>query len=176
MYILFIKVLNYFIDRSLCHVPTWLAAAWWRIHTTEENPKRLVKIIKYLNKGQKTLYQVMNIPIGLAPFIPIQYNPFHTTQQHISFHSFPLLSIPYAYSNIPVQPNPVSPTHIHNLKSPNLAHGLIKKSDTEVGIRQTRKAPIVTLRLCLLGDSGDKEKEMRRKIDRRLKKVIGMIF
>ena len=28
----------------------------------------------------------------------------------------------------------------------------------------------MTLRLCLLGDSGDKEKEMRRKIDRRLKK------
>ena len=39
-----------------------------------------------------------------------------------------------------------------------------------MGIRQTRKAPIVTSRLCLLGDSGDKEKEMRRKIDRRLKK------
>ena len=130
---LVLKVLNYFIDRSLCHVTVVVGSGFGgESRPQKKNPKRLVKNINYLKKGHKTLDQVMNILIGPAPFFPIQYNPFHTTQQYISFHSFPLLSIPYAYSNIPVQPNPVRPIHIHNPKSPNPAHRLIKKSNKEV--------------------------------------------
>ena len=89
--------IEYSIDRSLCHVTGVVGSGFGgESRPQKKNPKRLVKNINYLKKGHKTLDQVMNILIGPAPFFPIQYNPFHTTQQYISFHSFPLLSIPYA--------------------------------------------------------------------------------
>ena len=78
-------------------LPAWLAAVLVaNPHHTRKSEETGELKKNYLNEEQETQDhdQVMNIHIGPAPFIPIQYNPFHTTQQYISLHSFPLLSIP----------------------------------------------------------------------------------
>ena len=98
------KGIEYFIDRSLCHVPTWLAAAWWRIHTTEENPKRLGNNIDYLNKEQKTLDQVTtSILDRLHSFLSIT---IHAIQHTNTYPYTPFLYYPFLTPN---------PTFLYNL-------------------------------------------------------------
>ena len=66
---LVLKVLNYFIDRSLCHVDVVVGSGFGgESRPQKKNPKRLVKNINYLKKGHKTLDQVNSEPACMVAF------------------------------------------------------------------------------------------------------------
>ena len=77
---------------------------WWRIHTTQENPKRLVNNIDYLNKGQKTLDQITtSILDRLHSFLS---NTIHSIQPNNTYPYTPFLYYPFLAPN---------PTFLYNL-------------------------------------------------------------
>ena len=131
----------------------------------------------YLNKEQKTLDQVTtSILDRLHSFLSIT---IHSIQHTNTYPYTPFLYYPF------LTPNPTFLYNlillgqpIHNLKVnlPTQPMNRLRKVIKEVRKRTDKKSSENDLRLRLLGGSGDKEKEMKRKIDRRLKKVIGMIF
>ena len=60
---------------------------WWRIHTTQENPKRLVNNIDYLNKLQHPYWT------GSNHSYPIQSIPYNPTIHILTLLSFTIHSL-----------------------------------------------------------------------------------